>query len=129
MDFKIFFKKDFLRLSFDDFVKKIENSDYKNFKSVLKENKARYIPGFLFNLENKTIQSLFNVVDKTRIKNNPEYKEDKILQREELYEWVKKTYKLYMGKDITDEELKNMKMSEFMKNVDSIVSKDEFNIE
>ena len=125
MDFRLFFKNKFLKTTFGDFANSLNNADYTTFKNTLKSNKSWYIPASIFNSEDKTIHKLFDSIDGTQLKNGQnEYGEkNQQLELQELYDWVRYNYKQFKGKELTDEQLKNMKMSEFMKNVEEFTSK------
>ena len=122
MDFRLFFKNKFLRTTFGDFVNTLDNGDYSTFKRTLVKNSSWYVPASLFNKEDKIIQKLFNSIDGSSLNNGNsdsfEYGEkNSKIESQELYDWVRYNYKQFKGKDITDEELSNMKMSEFMEYV------------
>ena len=127
MDFRLFFKNKFLRKTFGDFVNTINNGDYSTFKSTLVKNSSWYVPASLFNKEDKVIQKLFNSIDGSSLKNGNsdsfEYgTKNSKLESQELYDWVRYNYKHFTGKDISNEELYNMKMSEFMNKVEDFLN-------
>ena len=123
MDLRFFFKNRFLKQSFGDFAQRLDNSDYQTFKSLLANNSSWYVPTSLFNKEDKIIHKLFDSIDGSDMSGGVfEYKErNSKLEEKELYDWVKYTYKQVKGKDLTDKELSNMKMSEFMRIADEFV--------
>ena len=125
MDLRFFFKNRFLKQTFGDFAQKVNNDDYESFKTTLKENRSWYIPASLFNSEDKTFKQLFNSIDGSTMNQDTfSYgQKNARLESQELYDWVKYNYKEFKGKDITDEELRNMKMSDFMKLVAEFVEK------
>lgn len=124
MDFRLFFKNKFLRTTFGDFANSLNNANYATFKNTLKSNKSWYIPASIFNSEDKTIHKLFDSIDGTQLKNgqNKYGEKNQQLELQELYDWVRFNYKQFKGKELTDDELKNMKMSDFMKNVEEFTS-------
>jgi len=129
MDFRFFFNNKFLKRTFGEFASSLDNSDYETFKDTLKKNRSWYIPASIFNTGDKTIHKLFDNIDGTTLKKDSEklikdYSKGKNakLEQSEIYDWVRYNYETFTGKKITDEELKNMKMSEFMKLVEEFLN-------
>ena len=131
MDFRFFFRNKFLRKTFGEFANSLNNSDYTKFKQTLKDNRSWYIPGSLFNTQDKIIKNLFDTIDGSGlgkdeagnlINNHSGNKNDR-LELKEMYDWIKYNYKIYMGKEISDEDLSNMKMSQFMEYVEDFLNK------
>ena len=116
MDLRLFFKNKFLKRNFGDFVKLLDNSDYNQFKSVLKQNSSWYVPSSIFDAGDKDIKELFDSIDGSTMTAGTFGNKSKnsTLEEQELYDWVKFNYKQFKNKDITDNDLKNMSMSEFM---------------
>lgn len=126
MDFRLFFRNKFLRTTFGNFAESLNDADYSKFKGTLKTNRSWYIPAGLFEAEDKTIQKLFDSIDGSIMSNDDKKfsrgEKNSKLEEKELYDWVKYNYKTFTGKEITDEELKNMKMSEFMSEVEDFLN-------
>lgn len=120
MDFRLFFKNRFLKTTFGDFANSLDNSDYATFKNTLTSNRSWYVPASLFETEDKTFLKLFNSIDGTTLNDGifENSGKNKQIEQKELYDWVKYNYRQFKGKELSDDELKNMKMSEFMKNVE-----------
>ena len=116
MDLRLFFKNKFLKRNFGDFVKLLDNSDYNQFKNVLKQNSSWYVPSSIFDAGDKDIKELFDSIDGSTMTAGTFGNKSKnsTLEEQELYDWVKFNYKQFKNKDITDNDLKNMSMSEFM---------------
>ncbi len=131
MDFRFFFKNKFLRKTFGEFAASLENADYNKFKQTLKDNSSWYVPGIIFKTKDKIIQGLFDKIDgcglgrdlNGNLINNHSGNANNILELKEMYDWIKYNYKLYKGKEISDDELSKMKMSQFMEYVEDFLNK------
>ncbi|MCR5265465.1 MAG: hypothetical protein K6E29_02595 [Cyanobacteria bacterium RUI128] len=125
MDFRLFFKNNFLKKPFSYFANSLDDADYTRFKDTLKKNSSWYVPNSVFNSHDKIIHKLFDSIDGTVLSNSGENiygEKNNRLEKQELYDWVKYNYKQFKGKDISTEELENMSMSEFMNNVEDFLN-------
>lgn len=127
MGLKILFSKDFLSRTFGDVSQSLNGADCNAFRKTLKESSALLIPNKVFN--SKYVDKLFSKIDGTEIKRDsfgnfseetPHNKNSKI-EQQELIDWVKMNYEIFTKKKISDDELKNMKMSKFMIIVDEML--------
>ena len=131
MDFRLFFKNKFLKRSFADFANTLDNADYDKFKQTLKDNSSWYVPNSLFDKKDAVIRRLFNTIDGSglgrdaqgNLINNYSGNKNSRLELKEMYDWIKYNYKIYKGKEISEEELANMKMSDFMNYVEDFLNK------
>lgn len=110
MDYTIFIKKKFLEQPVDSFAQTFDRVDYREFEKIVSKNTVFGFGKIATKVCRKSVRSVFDSVDGIKIntQTGSVVRKDGFVDRDEMYQLIKDSYKKVNGKEISNEELSNM---------------------
>ena len=115
MDYTIFIKNKFLNQSVDNFAQSFDRVDYNGFEKIVHRNTIFGMGRIATKVCRKSVKSVFESVDGIPLNNNNNAtttRKDGYVDRDEMYQLIKNSYKTVYGKEISKEELSKMTIRE-----------------
>ncbi len=121
MDYNLFIKNKFLNQSMGDFSTTYNKVDYSGLEKMVSKNTIFGMGKVAMRICRKNVKSVFDSIDGLPL-NQDAYnsgkdaflltRKDGYVDRDELYQLIKDSFKLVNGKEITDEEISKMTVRE-----------------
>ena len=112
MDYTLFIKNNFLNTTIGDFSKNFDKTNYKGFERIVTKNTILGMGKVALVVCRKNVKSVFDKVDGIPLQrgNNtlPEVRDDGFVDKDEMYQLIKDSYKDVVGDKITDEQVSKM---------------------
>ena len=110
-----FIKKSFLNQSMGDFSNNFDKTDYRGFEQIVKDNCIWGMGKLAVKVCRGSVKSVFETVDGIPVYNqstNGVIKKDGYVDKDEMFQLIKDSYKTVKGKNISDEELPKMSVKD-----------------
>ena len=112
MDYTIFIKNRFLNTSIGEFSQTFDKTDYKGFERIVTRNTVLGMGKIALTVCRKNVKSVFDKVDGIPLKKDnsttPVIREDGYVDKDEMYQLIKDSYKDVIGDKITDDQVSKM---------------------
>ena len=111
MDYSLFIKDKFLNQSIGNFSSDFEKTNYKGFENIVTQNSIMGMAKIALIVCRKNVKSVFDKVDGIPLKQSGNYsitRKDGYVDKDEMFQLIKDSYKYINKKEITNEEVSNM---------------------
>lgn len=110
MDYTLLIKQKFLNQSVDFFAQSFDKVDYKGFEKIVSHNTFLGSGKIAIKICRKNVKSVFDSVDGITINTSAGsfVRKDGFVDRDEMYQLIKNSYKKVYGKEITNDLLSKM---------------------
>lgn len=116
MDYTLFIKNKFLNTSVGEFSQTFDKTDYKGFERIVTRNTVLGMGKIALKICRKNVKSVFDKVDgiplQKRNDTPPVIRDDGYVDRDEMYQLIKDSYKDVVGNKITDEQVSKMSIKD-----------------
>lgn len=117
MGYTFFIRKSFLHQSVGDFANNFDKTDYKGFEKIVTDNCIWGMGKVAIKVCRKSVKSVFENVDGIPLYNQNSgavdlTRKDGFVDKDEMLQLIKDSYKLVEGKNISDEDLNKMSIKD-----------------
>lgn len=116
MDYSIFIKNKFLNRTVGDFSSDFEKVDYKEFEHIVSKNTVLGMGKIAMKICRGSVKSVFYSVDGIPINQGNGtpvlMRKDGFVDKDEMYQLLKESYKSVKGEDITEEEISKLSVKQ-----------------
>lgn len=116
MDYSIFIKNKFLNRTVGDFSSDFEKVDYKEFEHIVSKNTVLGMGKIAMKICRGSVKSVFDSVDGIPINQGNGtpvlMRKDGFVDKDEMYQLLKESYKSVKGEDITEEEISKLSVKQ-----------------